>query len=236
MPMGSYGSIRTDVASIVDHKQRLRRGAASDRRDVAAGCQTHPMTTRPRPLSARLRLVLVAVLTAMAALLSPALHASASGLPAAETRVGAIGPTVTTVVGVAEHIAAGQRRSRAPSQLQLVSGHCVAAEAGAGETTTLYRAVGQGEADDIAAVSGYRNAPGLEGKYFFRTREQAEQYGQMMNKTPGFGAPNYLTSGSVPTRALGSAEGLEAGTEGPGLFFRGDLGDFFDVLVHGLIP
>ena len=108
--------------------ERLRRGAASDRRDVAAGCQTHPMTTRRRPLSARLRLLLLTVLTALAALLLPALHASASGLPAAQTRVGAISPTVSTVVGVAEHIAAGQHLGRAPSQLRLVSGHCVAAE------------------------------------------------------------------------------------------------------------
>ena len=61
-------------------------------------------------------------------MLLPAGTASASGLPAAQTRVGAINPTVTTVVGVAEHIAAGQRRVRAPSQLQFVSGHCVAAE------------------------------------------------------------------------------------------------------------
>lgn len=100
----------------------------------------------------------------------------------------------------------------------------------------MYRAVGQHEADDIGATGGYRNAPGLEGKYFFQTQEQAEQYGQMMNKAPGFGAPNYLTSGSVPTSALSSAEGMEAGSEGPGLFFRGDLSDFFNVFNHGLIP
>lgn len=82
-------------------------------------------------------------------MLLPAGTSSASGLPAAQTRVGAIGPTVTTVVGVAEHIAAGQRRVRAPSQLQFVSGHCVAAEAGSGarfvvgaggETTMFLRA------------------------------------------------------------------------------------------------
>lgn len=102
-------------------------------------------------------------------------------------------------------------------------------------TTTLFRAVGQHEADDIAAAGGYRNAPGREGEYFFRTREQAEQYGQMMNKAPGFGASNFLTSGSVPTRALGSAEG-KGRDGGPGLFFRGDLSDFFDVSNHGLIP
>lgn len=111
-----------------------------------------------------------------------------------------------------------------------------AAETAAPETTTLFRAVGQREADDIAASGGYRNAPGLEGKYFFRTSQQAEQYGQMMNKAPGFGAPNYLTSGSVPTSALSSAEGMEAGSEGPGLFFRGDLNKIFNVTNHGLIP
>jgi hypothetical protein len=64
----------------------------------------------------------------------------------------------------------------------------------------------------------------------------AQQYGQMMNKAPGFGAPNYLTSGSIPTRLLGSAEHMEAGTEGPGLFFRGDPSNFFNVFNHGLIP
>jgi hypothetical protein len=80
------------------------------------------------------------------------------------------------------------------------------------------------------------NAPGLEGKYFFRTSEQAEQYGQMMNKAPGFGAPNFLTSGTVPTSALSSAEAMEAGSEGPRLFFCGDLSQFFDVTNHGLIP
>jgi len=92
----------------------------TQRRDV--------VTSRWEPLSARLRLLVLTVLTVLAALLLPALHASASGLPAAETRVGAISPTVSTVVGVAEHIAAGQHLGRAPSQLRLVSGHCVAAE------------------------------------------------------------------------------------------------------------
>ena len=92
------------------------------------------MTTATQPLRARWRVLLLAALAAVLALVLPAGAASASGLPAAETRVGVISPTVSTVVGVAEHIAAGQRRSRAPSQLRLVSGHCVAAEAGgAGE-------------------------------------------------------------------------------------------------------
>jgi hypothetical protein len=48
------------------------------------------------------------------------------------------------------------------------------------------------------------------------------------------GVSNYLTSGSIPTRLLrGGAEGMEAGSEGPGLFFRGDPSDIFDVFITG---
>ena len=87
-------------------------------------------TTRTSSLRARWAGLLLAPLVAVLAMLLGAGTTSASGLPAAETRVGAIHPTVTVSVVVAEHIAAGQRRSRAPSQLRLLSGHCVAAEGG----------------------------------------------------------------------------------------------------------
>ena len=72
----------------------------------------------------------LAALVAVLAVLLPAGMASASGSPAAETRVGAIHPTTSTVVGVHECISAGQRPVRGPSQLQVVVGHCVAAEQG----------------------------------------------------------------------------------------------------------
>jgi len=99
-------------------------------------------TTARQPLRARWRVLLLAALAAVLALVLPTGTASASGVPAPQARVGAIQPTVTTVVGVAEHIAAGQRRSRAPSQLQLVSGHCVAAEGAATAATRLEFQVG----------------------------------------------------------------------------------------------
>lgn len=85
---------------------------------------THP------PATPRWRVLLLAALTALLALLFGAGTASAAALPAAETRVGAITPAVSHVVGVAEHIAAGQHQVRAPSQSQIVVGHCVAAEEG----------------------------------------------------------------------------------------------------------
>ena len=104
-------------------------------------------TTRTSSLRARWAGLLLAALVAVLAMVLPAGTASASGVPAAQTRVGAIHPTVSTVVGVAEHIAAGQRRSRAPSQLRLVSGHCVAAEAA---TVRPYEV---GNANDLKARS-----------------------------------------------------------------------------------
>ena len=124
------------------------------------------MTTRPQPLSARLRLVLLTVLTALAALLSPAAAASASGLPATETRVGASHPAVVRIVGVAEHIAAGQHLGRAPSQLRLVSGHCVAAEAGTGGAA----AVRLGQAGENAVRGAYDIGPKFTAEIGGRTR------------------------------------------------------------------
>jgi len=106
------------------------RGGACTSVALAAGCQTHHVTTAPRPLRARWRVLLLPALTALATLFLSTALASASGLPAAETRVGASHPAVVHVVGVAEHIAAGQHPGRAPSQLQVVVGHCVAAEGG----------------------------------------------------------------------------------------------------------
>ncbi len=108
------------------------------------------MTTATQPSRARLRALLLAALAALAALLSGAGTASAAALPAAETRVGAITPAITHIVGVAEHIAAGQRPVRGPSQLQIVVGHCVAAEAGASGATRVFWT--GGEAAETAAT------------------------------------------------------------------------------------
>jgi len=87
--------------------------------------------TRPHAASRRLRVLLLAALTALAALLFGAGTASASSLPAAETRVGVWTLAAPEVVGVHECITAGQHWARGPSQLRLVVGHCVAAEDGA---------------------------------------------------------------------------------------------------------
>ncbi len=76
--------------------------------------------------------MLLTLLSAVVALLLPTVPASAGTLPAAETRVGSFNPAASDVVGVHECISAGQRAVRGPSQLQVVVGNCVAAEAESG--------------------------------------------------------------------------------------------------------
>jgi hypothetical protein len=78
------------------------------------------VASRRGSLDARLRPVLLAVLTALSTLLLPAAVATATGPPAGATRDGAIHPVVVT-----EPIAAGQHWVRDLSQSQAVSGHKV---------------------------------------------------------------------------------------------------------------
>ena len=156
------------------------------------------MTTATQPSRARWRVLLLAALAAVLAMLLPAGTASASGLPAAQTRVGAIHPTVTTVVGVAEHIAAGQHLGRAPSQLRLVSGHCVAAE-GISPTVGELRAAGQADAHHIIQDAAVRDVPGYK-----------------TNSAPGIqlegggaGTPHQLATNVQRTAGIGGTYGSE---------------------------
>jgi hypothetical protein len=177
------------------------------------------MQTRPQPLSARLRLVLLTVLTALAALLSPALHASASGLPAAETRVGDSTLAAPDVDGVAEHIAAGQRRSRAPSQLRLVSGHCVAAEdglmAGSGPGRGVLEVSSQ--VRSTAAVRNFN--PGSSREFVFDPSRERFVVGR---SEKGFG--HY---------GLAQEIGADENTVVGGMLSRGPDGEFFTNEMSG---
>lgn len=151
---------------------------------------------------------ILVLLTVLVALLFGAATASAAAPPAAETRVGAITPTVTTVVGVHECITAGQRPVRGPSQLQMAVGNCVAAEAGTdaasaarGGVYSLRDEVGNvvrtGRGKDLAARErAHFNDPEL-GDYRFnveyRTDVYAEQRGLeqlLYDRYPGAQASN----------------------------------------------
>ena len=87
------------------------------------------------------------------------------------------------------------------------------------ELVDVWRVVGPDEAAQIAKTKTYQVQPGGEGKYFFPTREQAENLGQMYTKA-GWGGQQTLTRGQVPRSVVGRAEPVNAGTEGPGLFIR----------------
>lgn len=82
--------------------------------------------------------------------------------------------------------------------------------------TTLYRAVTSRELADIGANAGrYRVAAGgTEGKYFFKTPEQASNFARMMGREP-----YTTTSIRVSPRELARGQLVNPAREGPGYFF-----------------
>jgi len=90
------------------------------------------------------------------------------------------------------------------------------ASGGSEGTITLYRAVGARELADIQAVGRYRvPAGGVEGKYLFRTPEQASNFARMMGDQP-----YATTSVRVSPAELGKAQPVNPAREGPGYFFK----------------
>ena len=97
-----------------------------------------------------------------------------------------------------------------------------AARTAGDDATQLFRAVGRAEADDIAASGVYRNPPGLEGKYFYPTQEQAENLAATYSKM-GLGE-HTVTSGRISTDLLRrSAEPISPAGEGSAFFIRNDV-------------
>jgi hypothetical protein len=68
---------------------------------------------------------------------------------------------------------------------------------------------------DIQKLGHYRVPPGgVEGKYFFKTPQQASNFGKMMGD-----GPYTTTSTSVTPTQLAAGQPIDPGTEGPGFFF-----------------
>jgi hypothetical protein len=87
-----------------------------------------------------------------------------------------------------------------------------AEEAGAG-FTTLYRAVGPAELEDIQATGAFRNLGSAEGKYFTTSGEAASSYGKQA--VGAFGDPPYsLVQTRVPNSIF---EGLSPATVDRGI-------------------
>src|SRR5581483_5099841 len=116
-------------------------------------------------------------------------------------------------------------------------GAATAGEEGSGEgTTQLFRTVGSAEARDVAESGVYRNPEGLEGKYFYPTRAQAENLGAQYAKM-GLGEQT-LTSGKISTDLLNQvAERIQPAGEGPAFFIRNEfLPSITDATIEGPIP
>ena len=108
-----------------------------------------------------------------------------------------------------------------------------AAETAGEDAVKVFRVHGPEETADIAKSGGFRNPPGLEGKYFFPTRAQAENLGRMYSKA-GIGGPYNVSSGTVSRNVLERAEPMQAAGEGRGYFFRNDLlPHITDIVDHG---
>ncbi|WP_460985761.1 hypothetical protein, partial [Sinomonas halotolerans] len=106
---------------------------------------------------------------------------------------------------------------------------------GSDDLIQIWRAVGPDEAADVAKSGVYRPGPGLEGKYFFPTKDQAENLARMYTSN-NIGGPYTLTSGLVPRSTLQQADAVNAVGEGPGWYLRNSqLPDICNVSCHGLI-
>jgi hypothetical protein len=77
------------------------------------------------------------------------------------------------------------------------------------------------------------SAPGgTEGKYFFPTKAQAENFSNLMGKT-GTG-PYCITSGCIPRSTLTGIETIHPAGEGTAYFIPQNLlPQFKDIIIHG---
>jgi RHS repeat-associated protein/uncharacterized repeat protein (TIGR01451 family) len=97
----------------------------------------------------------------------------------------------------------------------------------------IFRAVGPQEAGDIAASGAYRTVPGLEGKYFFPTQDQAENIARMFTERE-MGGPYTITSGTIPEEVLARGIPITNTGEGPGYFLQEELLQYINnVTMHG---
>ena len=104
----------------------------------------------------------------------------------------------------------------------------------------LYRAVNYDEALQILANGAYELGPnGAEGKYFFTSEEQAQQYAEVANEMLSGSDPYVaISAGAASDSVVAGADtvGLSSVEGGEALFVGGDaLGDIADVVIIALL-
>lgn len=144
-----------------------------------------------------------------------------------------IGPIIKQALGGTKAVTTSTRATKPATSAQRPAPS--SPEATTDEMVDVWRTVGPDEAADIARTGAYRVQPGGEGKYFFPSKEQAENLGRMFNNTTWAG-PQTLTRGQVPRGVLDRAEPLQPAGEGPAVFVRTeDLSSICNVTCVGPI-
>ncbi|MEV4568645.1 hypothetical protein AB0K12_33165 [Nonomuraea sp. NPDC049419] len=85
----------------------------------------------------------------------------------------------------------------------------------------LWRAVAEAELKSVEERGAYTVIQGLEGKYFFPTREQAENFAKLAQER-GWGT-YVVTQAEIDARHLAKAEAIAAAGEGSAYFLRNGL-------------
>lgn len=97
----------------------------------------------------------------------------------------------------------------------------------------IFRAVEPDELADLAGSGAFRTAPGLEGKYFWPTQAQADDFAAMASKA-GMGGPYCTASGCIPANVLRQIEAVPMDGLGPAYFIPEEyLPLIDDILIHG---
>jgi hypothetical protein len=98
---------------------------------------------------------------------------------------------------------------------QLALQKSLAVSAAVGGLVPLFRTVGANEAADIAQSGAFRSGPGLVGKYFFQTREQAVNLAAKFAKY----GDQILATGQISSEDLTLyGEAVSAAGEGPAVW------------------
>lgn len=100
-------------------------------------------------------------------------------------------------------------------------------------TQRIFRAVEPDELADLAGTGAFRTAPGLEGKYFWPTRGQADDFAAMARKAD-MGGPYCVPSGCIPANVLRRIESVPMDGLGPAYFIPEEyLPLIDDIVIHG---
>jgi hypothetical protein len=179
----------------------------------------------------RTAVALAAIVAVVVIALAGVFDAAASTPTAAHARnaVAAISVDGGQVVGTHPDVLPGERRARAPGYDQTAVGSSVAAE-GASEAAPLFRAVESDELADLVGSGQYRTIAGQEGKYFFPTEAQAENFAELMSK--GGHGPFCITSGCIDSSLLSGVEQIPIAGEGPAWFIPEELLPYINNIVN----